>query len=97
MGLSLVQKICLFAHVFDQRNCVQTLLAQYQHQTQGSVEIKERDYFGVPAGMHWVKNLTAEPQVIAEVQVRSPVWTLRKLWLGVNPWPGKVHMPWVSP
>ena len=49
-----------------------------------------------------VKDLTVVAQIVAEVQVQSPVWhrglkdpALPQLWLRFNPWPRNFHMPWV--
>ena len=58
----------------------------------------------------WVKNPTAEAQVIAEVWVQSPTWSSGlkdlalpqlwhrlQLWLGFKPWSGNFHIPQVWP
>ena len=57
----------------------------------------------------WVKNLSAATRVAAEVQVPSlarccglknlvllQLWHRSKLRLGLNPWPGNFHVPWVG-
>ena len=51
-----------------------------------------------------VKNLNAVAQVAVEARVQSPAWqsevqdpALLQLQLGLNPWPGNLHMPWMKP
>ena len=57
-------------------------------------------YLGVSGVAQWVKDLTAAAWVAAEGWVCSPAWhsELRIwLWLGLDPWPGNLHMLWVQP
>ena len=45
----------------------------------------KKQFLGVPAAMHWVKDL-ASPQL----------WRRLQLWLGFDPWLGiLIHMLWV--